>query len=298
MKRTRRNLRETTVTAKSLLTILFSFVIPTAYTSAQAHLIQVIQQAPTATSVRTSTGSALASSGIVLAIKVASSNGLVVPDGTVVVSDGSTAMGSVPVIDGEATMTQVFSSLGTHQLIACYSGDNNFSSSCSSPASLTALAPYTLKQSNPSAVIENSTPFVDKLSVLPAKGFVGVVQLACQASSDQCALSPSSVSFSGDGKPQIVQASFLPSAPSPAGGLIALPLIGLIGFQIRNKQSRSRAVAFFATATMLLGLAGCGPNVEVPFNAADFTMCVNATSGTYSQSVMYQIQVDTDIVKQ
>lgn len=288
--------------AKSLLSILATVVMPTAYLSAQAHLIQVVQQAPTTTSVQAPTGSALASSGVVLAIRVVSTNGLVVPDGTVVVSDGSTAMGSVSVINGEATMTEAFSSLGTHQLIACYSGDGNFSSSCSSPASLTALAPYTLKQSNPSAVVENSTPFVDKLSVIPAKGFVGVVQLACQVSSDQCGLSPSSVSFSGDGKPQIVQASFIPAAvpaaPSPAGGLIVLPLIGLIGYQIRNKHSRLRLLAFLVTGTMLLGLAGCGPNVEFPFNPADFTMHVNATSGTYSQTVMYQIQVDTDIAKQ
>jgi hypothetical protein len=159
------------------------------------------------------------------------------------------------------------------------------------------LAPYILQQSNPSAVVENSNPFVDKLSVIPAKGFVGVVQLACQVTSDQCHLSPSSVSFSGDGKPQVVETSFIPSPSSPAAGFIAIPLIGFIGFRLCRKRSRLRAPAFVVAVIMLFGLAGCGPDVSFPIDWTNLTMRVNATSGTYSQAVTYQIQVDT-IAKQ
>jgi hypothetical protein len=48
---------------------------------------------------------------------------------------------------------------------------------------------------------------------------------------------------------------------------------------------------------MLFGLAGCGPDVSFPIDWTNLTMRVNATSGTYSQAVTYQIQVDT-IAKQ
>jgi hypothetical protein len=289
---------EMTMIAKFRLIVLTSLVAPSAFASSQAHLIQAVQQAPTITSVQSPAGSALAATGVSLAIHVLSPNGLVVPDGTVVVSDGATITDSVPVMNGAATLTKAFSSVGVHQLIACYSGDTNFSPSCSSSLDLTALAPYTLQQSNPSAVIEGSASFTDRLTVIPAKGFVGVVQLTCQVPSDQCRLSPSSVSFSGDGKSQFVMVSFIPSPPPPALGFIALPLIGLIRLQIRRKSDQFRVLAFLLTAVMLLGLAGCGPVVKIPFDTTDFTMRVDATSGAYSQAVIYQIQVDTDIAKQ
>jgi Bacterial Ig-like domain (group 3) len=284
--------------AKRWLIALTSLLTPSVFASTQAHLVQSVLQAPTNTSVQSPAGLALAATGVSLAIHVVSPNGLVVPDGTVVVSDGAIVMDSVPVINGTATLTSALSSVGVHQLVACYSGDSNFSPSCSSSLNLTALAPYTLQQSNPSAVIESSTSFTDRLNVIPAKGFVGVVQLVCQVPSDQCELSPSSVSFSGDGKSQVVKASFIPSPLPPAISFIALPLIGLIGRQIRRKSNQPPTLAFLVTAIMVLGLAGCGPIVKIPFNSTNFTMRVDATSGAYSQAVMYQIQVNTDIVQQ
>jgi hypothetical protein len=286
------------MTVKSWLIILTSFVAPSAYASTQARLTQLVEQAPTVTSIQSQVGAELAATGITLAIRVVSANGLVVPDGTVAVSDGSVALDSVPIINGTATVTAAFSSLGAHQLIACYSGDSNFSSSCSSPKILTALAPYTLQQSTPTGVVENANPFIDKLSVIPAKGFVGVVQLVCQVPSGQCGLSPSSVSFSGDGKPQVVKASFVPSPSSRTASFIALPLMGFIGFRIRRKYNPSRFLTSLLAAAMLLGLAGCGPTVSFPFDSTTVMMRVNATSGAFGQAVMYQIQVDTSTANQ
>jgi hypothetical protein len=286
------------MTAKSWLIILASFVTPLTYASTQVHLTQIVQQAPTLTSVQSPAGSQLATTRVALAVQVASTNRLVVPDGTVTLSDGSTLMDSAPLINGSATMTETFSSLGLHQLLTCYSGDGNFSSSCSSPITLTSLAPYTLKQSNPSIVLESSNPFTDKLSVIPAKGFIGVVKLACQVPSGQCGLLPSSVSFSGDGKVQVVEASFIPSPSPPTVSFIALPLLGFIRFRLRRRPSESRVLTFLFAATILLGLTGCGPTVSFPFDPTAVTMNVNATSGDYSQAVTYQIQVDTIIAKQ
>ena len=285
--------------AKSWLIILTSLVSPSAYASTQAHLVQLVQQAPTVTSIQSPGGSAaLATTRAALVIQVVSASGLVVPDGSVAVSDGSTILGSATIISGTANITESFLSLGVHHLIACYSGDANFAPSCSSPTSLDTVAPYTLQQTNSSVTIEGSIAFTDKLSIIPAKGFVGVVQLACQVPANSCRLSPSSVSFSGNGKPLVVEASFIPSPSPPTASFIALPLIGIIGFQINRKHNQSRLLAFLLTATLLLGLTGCGPFVAIPFNSANFAMSVKATSGGYSQAVMYQIQIDTDIAKQ
>jgi hypothetical protein len=280
------------------LPIIFTFLATaSAYASTQAHLVQVVQQAPTTTSVESPSGVALATQGIPLAIRVVAPNGLVVPDGTVVLSDGSTVISSISLVAGTATMTEVFSLPGTHQLAACYSGDINFLPSCSTSMPLTAMAPYVLKQTEPSATIVNAASFADELSVIPAKGFVGVVQLGCQAPSGQCSISPSSISFTGDGKPQMVKASLVPPVSPAKAGFFVLPLITFVGFRTRQKLNRARFLALLLVTTMLFGLAGCGPNLFVPINTTNLSMQVDALSGAYSQSVTYQIQVDTDVAK-
>jgi len=290
-------LEETTMTEK-ILPIIFTFLATaSAYASTQAHLVQVVQQAPTTTSVESPSGVVLATQGVPLTIRIVAPNGLVVPDGSVVLSDGSTVISNTPVVAGTATMAEIFSLPGAHQLTACYSGDTNFLPSCSASIPLTATAPYVLKQTEPSATIVNAASFSDELSVIPAKGFVGVVQLGCQAPSGQCSISPSSLSFSGDGRPQTVKASLVPPVPLAKAAFIVLPLITFFGFRSCRKLNRARLMALLLVTTMLFGLAGCGPNLFVPINTTNLSMQVNAASGAYSQSVTYQIQVDTDVAK-
>jgi Bacterial Ig-like domain (group 3) len=287
-----------TMTAKTWLIIHMCFMESLAHASTQAQLVQQVNRAPTTTSVKSSGGSALAGTGVALTITVASTNGIAIPDGTVALSDGQTALGSVPIDSGRVTVSESFSSFGVHQLIACYSGGENFLSSCSIPMSLTTLVPYSLQQGTSSGLVESSKPFVDKLRVIPANGFSGLVHLSCQVPSNQCKLSPASVSFSGNGEPQIVETSFIPSPPVPSSGFLMLPFVGLIGFQIRRTQKIVRNLIFLAVVAALLGLSGCGPVISIPVDVTNFTMVVNSTSGAYSQAVTYQIQVDSDIPKQ
>jgi Bacterial Ig-like domain (group 3) len=286
-----------TMTGKIRLIILTCFMSSLAHASTQAHLVQQVNQAPTTTSMKSPGGSALAATIVSLTITVASTNGLAIPNGTVVLSDGPTALGGVPIDGGTVTVSERFSSFGVHQLTACYSGGENFLSSCSVPMSLTTLAPYSLQQGTSSGLVEASKPFVDKLRVIPANGFSGLVHLSCQVPSNQCNLSPTSVSFSGNGEPQIVETSFIPSPLAPSSGLLMLPFIGLIGFQIRRARKIVRSLSFLAGVAALLGLTGCGPIISIPVDLTDFTMVVNSTSGAYSQAVTYQIQVDTDMPK-
>jgi len=287
------------MTSKSWLTILFSLLSASAYASSQAQLTQLVQQAPTVTAVQPTVGVVMEAVGVPLTITILSPTGAVVPDGTVMISDGSAVLASLPVVNGSAMSSTVFSSVGDHHLTACYSGDTNFLPSCSSQIDIAVAAPYTLHQSNPSAVIENARPFVDELSIIPAKGFVGVVRLACDVPSDHCTVSPASVSFSGDGKVQVVQTSFIPSAPVPPMAFILFPILGFLGFRNPSRRRpRGATVALLLAGGLLLGLTGCGPVVAIPFAATDLTMQVSASSGSYSQAVTYQIQVDTDLPQQ
>jgi hypothetical protein len=198
---------------------------------------------------------------------------------------------------GAAAFSQQVTAAGSHQLVACYTGISNFLASCSAPLEYAAVAPYFLEQSNPSGVVSAPTVFVDKLKVIPAKGFSGVVKLTCQVSSDSCKLTPSSLLFTGDGKEQFVEASFNPvSAVNPAG-LLLLPAVVLLGILTGRNRRNLVGISVFLCGGALLCLQGCGPVISIPVSRVNQTMFVNSTSGTYSQAVTYQLQVETDLAQ-
>jgi hypothetical protein len=261
--------------------------------STQASLVQVVRQAPTTTYLQVPASPAHSGSEVTVNIQVVSSNGLTISNGTVTVSDGSTSLGEFAVSNGNATGVISVESLGSHELTACYVNSDNYAPSCSNPVMLTSLPPYTLQQGISSSVINAPSPFVDELKVIPANGFVGVVQLACQVPAYKCSISPSSVAFSGDGQTQTVQVSFIPSTTTTLAALLGLPLIGLIRIGFRRRVSISAKLIVLTSAGALLALTGCGPIVSLPLNTANYTMLVNSTSGTYSQAVSYDIHVDT-----
>jgi hypothetical protein len=259
----------------------------------QASLVQVVHQAPSTTSLQLVAGSAHTAGDVAVMVQLSSSNGLTIPNGIVVVSDGSTSLGQFTVYNGNAAGTINIKSLGTNELTACYLNSDNYAPSCSSPVMLTSLPPYTLQQGISSSVINAPSTFVDKLKVIPAKDFVGVVQLGCQVPAYKCALSPSSVTFSGNGQTQTVQVTFIPSTTAALAGLLGLPLIGLVGTGFKRRRSISAKLVVLVSAGALVALTGCGPIISAPFAAANYTMLVNSTSGTYSQAVSYDIRVDT-----
>ena len=258
--------------------------------STQASLVQVVHQAPSTTYLQIPAHTA---GEVTVNIQVVSSNGLTIPNGIVVVSDGSTSLAKFAVFNGNANGIINIHSLGTNELTACYLNSDNYGPSCSNPVMLTSVPPYTLQQGVSSSVINAPNPFVDGLKVIPANGFAGVVQLACQVPAYKCALSPSAVTFSGDGQTQTVQVTFSPSATTAVAGLLGPPLIGLIGAGFKRRRPVSVKLIVLASAGALLALTGCGPIISVPLDAANYTMLVNSTSGTYSQAVSYEIRVDT-----
>jgi Bacterial Ig-like domain (group 3) len=279
------------------LTSLFIFLTLSAGASTQATLTQVVSPAPTTTLLNQPPGTLFASSEFPLLIQVTSGNGLVVPNGNVTLTDNSKLVGNASVDNGRVIFTQIVASVSGHLLVACYTGSPNFSASCSAPLNVSTLAPYLLKQTNPSGMVDAPKVFVDNLKVIPAKGFSGTVQLTCQVSSYSCNLSPSSISFSGNGSMKTVKAAFSPTATSTSAELFGLPIIGLLGLLIKRSRSRWIGVPFLLSSALLLCVLGCGPVISIPVSGASQTMTVNATSGSYSDAVTYQIEVETNTVQ-
>ncbi|WP_353072137.1 Ig-like domain-containing protein [Tunturiibacter gelidoferens] len=292
-----REYKNVVVINRCWLAPLFLLLTLSVGASTQATLTQLVRPVPTATVLEQPSGALFASTAVPLTIEVTSSNGLIVPNGSVTLTDNSIVVGYVTVANGIATFTQKALFTGDHQLVACYTGVANFSASCSAPLNISALLPYLLEQTNPSGSVAAPKVFVDNLKVIPTKGFSGVVRLNCQVSSYSCSLSPSSVSFSGDGSAQIVKASFSPAATPTSAGLLGLPIVGMLGVLIRRRPRRSGNIRFLLCSAALLCVVGCGPVISVPVSSATQTMLVNSTSGSYSQAVTYQIQVETDIVE-
>jgi hypothetical protein len=279
------------MTAKSLLIALVCSAASTiVHAATQAHFVQIVQGAPTATTVQAPEGLALAATGVPLTVSVVATSGPIVPDGTALLSDGSTAIDSVSIVNGTAHSTETFSSLGLHQLSVCYTGTANFLPSCSASIRLTVLAPYVLEQSKASAIITTASTFSDKLSVIPAKGFVGTVQLSCQVQVGECNLSTTSLSFPGNGEPQVVNASFIPAAQLPTSISFIAPLLGIIGYSNRRKRFVT-VLGIFIGAILLCGLAGCH-DLSYPFVPESDSMAVYAKSNSYSQVASYQITVN------
>jgi Bacterial Ig-like domain (group 3) len=266
--------------------------------STQATLSQLVLPAPTTTQLeQQSSGPLFVATMVPLTVQVTAANGVTISSGRVSLTDNSSVIGDAPITNGTASFNQVVLSGGAHQLIACYVGASNFLNSCSTPSNYSAVVPYVLEQGTETALISAPKVFVDKLKVVPAMNFSGIVQLTCQVSSDSCDLQPSTVSFSGDGKAQIVDVSFSPTPMTTSAGFIGVPLAGLIGLLVTKKCKRSSGIALFVCSTVFLCLAGCGPVVSIPVNVAGHTILVNSTSGPYSQAVTYQIQVATDVAQ-
>ncbi|WP_433970154.1 hypothetical protein [Tunturiibacter gelidiferens] len=133
--------------------------------------------------------------------------------------------------------------------------------------------------------------------MIPAPGYVGVVQLGCRVDSGKCGVSAPSLTFVGNGAPQSVVTSFTPIGTQSTAGMLLIPLLGTIGCAVRRRIKLSKLVGAVLASMFLLAAIGCGPLVAFPY-FPPLSMYVMGASGDYSQSVTYQINVDPLTVNQ
>jgi hypothetical protein len=236
-------------------------------------------------------GLALAGTGVSLVVSVSSVLGSPSVNGSVVVSDGGSALATVPVVNGSAALSENLTAVGVQQLSACFVAEQDFNASCSAPLVFTALSYYTLQQDSPTGVASVSNPFVDRVSVIPALGFTGTVQLACAVPQGTCKVSPVSVTFTNGGATQSATVTYTPSVAMASMSFILALLFGCFGITQRRRLGAKRIGVAAAAGVLMVSLAGCHALSYPIDSSTTTTMTVTASSGQFSQAVTADITV-------
>jgi len=250
------------------------------------------------------------------------------PTGTVTFTSGGATLGSAPVLPvkingaagGQATVTISTLALGSYNVVATYSGDQNFTASTSLSTVPLLISNATVTMTASSANITGGgAPVI--LTFGPVAGFgqnasePGTVSLACSGLPKYatCSFSPAFVTFpTGSTTPQTVALTVVINQPPPiapsAAGLGSIPhlpghpglraLIGLclfvpgvlLGFA--RKRARRGGNSVWGTALVLLlmlgaciaGTSGCGSTsgtiFTTPAGTSQFTVTATITPTT------------------
>jgi phospholipase C len=167
---------------------------------------QVVTQAATASSLNSSLNPSIFGQSVTLTATVSSNSGT--PSGNVAFKTGSVTLGTVALNAGVAALTLSSLQSGVLTITSNYRGSSDFSSSTASltqTVQVNATPSYTLGLAplNPRSMIAGNSS-VSTVTVSPANGYVGSVNLSCSISGGGvpapiCAFNPSSVAIAGAG---------------------------------------------------------------------------------------------------
>ena len=200
------------------------------------------------------------------------------PTGTLLVSDGSTQLGSVPLVNGSAAYTAQSLTTGTHALTAVYSGDSNFTGSQAATSVQIVQPPpdFAFTLTPPTTVLQAGSSTGIPVAFTPVNGFTGAITASCTGlpSGATCALMGSPVQISGGA--QTLTLVLTAPAASAAQGDSSLPWplrhtgassSVLLGAAALWKVRRSRYAACLLLGVVALSgaviLTGCGSSIGV-----------------------------------
>jgi hypothetical protein len=227
------------------------------------------------------------------------------PGGSVVFSDGSTALSTVPVSHGAASYTASFQSAGDHSITVAYSGDSNDAAS-SVTITQTVDAPLAVGSAGGGSTVltvKAGQTATTQVAVTGNAGFSGTVNFSCTGLPQYaaCSFSPSSVSVSGNAAATTMSVSTAAGAtaslhedlPLRAATVIAceLPLVGLLMLLPVVRGRRLLLCVGFAAFLSMTNLMGCGGSSEPKTAPGSYTFQVVATSGSATSSANYTLKV-------
>ena len=285
------------------------------FAASSGTVVQTVNAAPiaaTTTVVTSSANPSLFSAPVNFAATVLS-NGNTIPAGTVIFSEGTTQLASVPLVNGTATYTTSTLSVGSHVITASFQGSAAYAASTGTITQVVNPATFTLTDNGASSfaltVVRGSTGSTI-ISVNPTASFAGTVTLSCTGlpANATCYFFNPTLTFTGTGGAQTsalridtytltsaARAAQLVRNDSPFGARLtfafALPGLLLAGFGARSRKLRKNPLMM--VAFLLIGLAGaatltgCGTSNQNSLTAAAGTYTVNvvATSGTQTQTL-------------
>jgi pro-kumamolisin-like protein/Big-like domain-containing protein len=111
--------------------------------------------------------------------------------GNVAFKDGTTTIGTVAAVPtganavsfagATATLTQTFSTTGTHSITAAYAGDQNYATSTSTAVNVTVASSGSFTIGGSASTVTAGSSATSSITVTPTGGFTGMVNVTCPA---------------------------------------------------------------------------------------------------------------------
>jgi len=270
--------------------------------SSRATYVQVVNQAKPSLWVTATPSSAVVNSTVVtIAVNVASSAGT--PADTVTLTDGAATIGVLTLSEGLATTTQVFSTVGTHDLSFCYSGDHNSSSACTSDgngnATVSVVPPpdFSIRALPTSGTINAGQSWTTNLVIDSLNGFAAPVTLSCSSLPVEmgCKFSPGVVQVvSGDPGSTLT----ISSAPAThAAFWMPLSTLGALGvvLPLRRRRRRGHWLLMLGVLAVAIGFLGCGTGLRYVqtdgLTKQTYNVVITGTSGNLRHSTAVNVTV-------
>lgn len=229
---------------------------------------------------------------------VASATGAT-PQGMVTFFDGTSSLGSFPLVNGVANYSISSLSAGVHTIMANYSGDTDYIASTTTAS--VSTGDFALASAQTSDTVLPGKTVAYQLSITPDKDF------------------PNAISFSVTGLPSGASASFSPATVTPgtaaatttmsvsvpaqtaslqesaatsgiAFALLLLPFVTLRGQ--RRLRLLSIAMVLLGSLAGIATLTGCGGSGYLGQASQNYTLTITASSGTlvHTTSVTLNVQ--------
>jgi len=261
----------------------------TNYASSSGTFTETVLPVSTSTSVTSSNPTVVQGALVTLTAQVTPAQMGVAPlTGTVQFTANGSNIGGQNVSNSKAQITASFSTPGSVQVQATYSGDANYSTSAGTITETVVSSPPDFSISSSGTTAQTVTPgqtatFIDAISVTPQNGFSSQVNLSCSlpagATATTCVVNPNAFA-SGSGTATVTVTTMvrgLGPRSLPTGRfyvrpqwlplfLFALFLVIFVLRSARTRRQRLAGVLPFAVLTLSLVLQaiGCGGGYNPP----------------------------------
>ncbi|HEY1214643.1 MAG TPA: Ig-like domain-containing protein, partial [Bryobacteraceae bacterium] len=230
-----------------------------------------------------------------------------IPTGTVGFYEGTTLLGSAPLISGAASVTTTFSTTGVHTITALYTGDANFSTVTSAAFNETVVLFGIGLAANPTTLtIKQGQSGTATIIATPTGNYTGTLTFSCGnlPSSVSCSFAPATLTFNGDNQPQTstitvsthtTSAALTSTSNMRLASILALPLLA---FGLRRRRMLQRGLLVLFAAMLLLPTSGCGGSPTTTSSSAatgQQTVTINAqttANGGSTQSFNFSIVIE------
>jgi uncharacterized repeat protein (TIGR03803 family) len=276
---------------------------------------------PSATNLSLSSSTVTAGpNSVTLTATVAPQSGGGTPIGTVAFSNGSTDIGTAPLVSGVGTFSYDVSELtvGAYKISAAYSGDVVHAVSNSSAETLTVsaapAADFQFAANSTSLTIAAGQSAKTTLTVTPQNGFNSQVTFSCSElpSGVTCAFSPASVTPTGSraATTTLTIGTTTTAALQPVSGsrvrwtyALLLPCFGMIFCGLRSSRRLSQRLTVLGMLTVLAvtaELSACGGSSsttkQTQFQSTQANVAVTATTGG-SPAITHSVTLSVTITQ-